>query len=113
MAEAYILTQDQTIDGVGNGGGGNTTPTLAAKYNGAEAYVFVSGNLGGGSIQIEFLSPNFNVEAGHGSDVWIPVDGGLIDTALIKSTIRIPDNVVVRSNLSGSTGANVSVEISK
>ena len=108
MAEAYILTQDQTVDGVGS-----ATPTLARKYNGAGAYIFVSGDLGGGTVQIEFLSPNFNIEAGHGSDVWVPVDGGAIDTALVKVNIRIPDNVVVRSNLTGSSGADVSVEISK
>ncbi len=86
-----ILSENQTVDG---------PSTEVAQLKGGTQYLIVEGNLGGGSIAIGMKTPDEGlVEITPFADV--TVEGATAFEAV--------EGMIIASNLSGSTGANVNI----
>jgi len=94
MSEVLVLFNSETT---------NTSSSEFTLGAGGDKYVYVSGTMGGATVQLEIKSPT--------SGNWIPVEGGDFTTELARLWSRVFDNTVVRATISGGSGASITVEI--
>ena len=91
-----LLFQGQTADGNGD------ERKLDYPGDGAGHFIIVSGNLGGGSIQLQ-------IKAIDGS--WVNILNGVISELTCTFLESTHSQRIIRAVLSGSSGANVNVEV--
>jgi len=91
-----VLFDGQLVDG--------SSAEEVVRFKGSKC-IMAWGNFGGGQIQLEVESPS--------NSQWIPVEGGLFTQPEARTLDDFPQGLKFRGVLSGSTGANVILEIAK
>jgi len=90
-----LLFEAQTVD---------ASSTAEALTSAGDKYIIVAGALGGGTLAVEIAN-----EGG----TFVPMDGGDFTAAGARILFGIPKSALIRVTLSGSTAANIDVEITK
>ena len=95
LTHKWLLFENQSADGSSAG---------VALAQPGDKYVIVSGDLGGGTVQLEM--------ADNGG-TFIAIDGGDFTAPLARLVSGISKSSIIRARLFGATTPDVSVEITK
>lgn len=95
LTHKWLLLENQTTD---------TSSTAVMLVQPGDKYIIVSGDLGGGTLQAEISNDG---------GTFVAIDGGDFTVAAARIMFSIPKSALIRVTLSGSTGADVDVEITK
>ena len=82
----------------------NTTSTEMVLTSGNQRYILVSGDLGGGDLDIQMALTK---------DEFVSIDGGAFTELGARLLDGIPQGARLRGVLANSTAANLTVEITK